>query len=93
MHIKNRFAFMDINNVVKNPTINAATWAYLISQPIPTNHNAMDLVRKKFPTINRNNYQYYDLDSIQKIEINSFNWEYNCKLESIQNNLLPYHLS
>lgn len=70
---RNKLAFRGVNNVVK--LVNTETWAYLISQKVPSNNSAMELVAKKFPNVVKNNFQYYDLDSINRIMIESVTWQ------------------
>jgi hypothetical protein len=48
------------------------------------------MVARKYPIISRNNYQYYDLDGISKIKIDSFAWDYGSKAEPVNNNLISY---
>ena len=70
---RNKFAFKGVNNIEK--VVSKETWAYLISQKVPSTNNAMELVAHKFPYVVKNNYQYFDLDSINRIIIEELKWQ------------------
>lgn len=85
---KNKYVFMGVNNIVKN--LQESTWAYLISQHVPTSHGANELVAKKFPIVCRNNFQFFDLDSINKIKVKDFAFDHGAKHDPIPDKLIKY---
>jgi len=84
----NKYVFMDVNNVEKR--IDKKTWSYLISQNVPAAHNGFDLVCKKFPQVNRNNFQYFDLDCVNRINLCDVSFESGCRNDPVLNIFLPY---